>query len=342
MGATALQALVPPYPTSSACNWSHLKGGLAPWGHQVCNPPASCSCPGNTLLLEQLVLLLWEGTGPWLPGSLRSLLPSGPGLTAHLSPVSWQELLLLSAGESQHWGKRLQDPRCTGRTIPGHSVPAAAIVRSKHQRRGRCGRAGDGPAESRWEHAYLHLPGEGREGGGRTAGFQFPSEEAGSSGTLPRLGHWGGWRVHCPALGCSLPSSASTIITVLSHHQISSMTEKQLSGRRPELPTDSLDSLQEQLSTTAQSPLLCTHSLWGRESTTNQETVPSWGGWDVLQPALAALTACSGSTTPHPQALGHNDQVSPHQVCSPTLPCLPAHGKSLSLGRKAIPGAACW
>lgn len=164
VGATALQALVPPYPTSSACNWSHFKGGLAPWGHQVCNPPASCSCPGNTLLLEQLVLLLWEGTSPWLPGSLCSLLPSKPGLTAHLSPVSWQELLLLSAGESEHWGKRLQDPRCTGRTIPGHSVPAAAIVRSKHQRRGRCGRAGDGPAESRWEHAYLHLPGEGRGG----------------------------------------------------------------------------------------------------------------------------------------------------------------------------------
>lgn len=162
--ATALQALVPLNPTSSACNWSRFKGGLAPRGHQVCNPPASCPCPGNTLLLEQLVPLLWEGTRPWLPGSLRSLLPSGPGLTAHLSPVSWQELLLLSAGESRHWGKRLQDPRCTGRTIPGHSVPAAAIVRSKHQRRGRCGRAGDGPAESRWEHAYLHLPGEGGEG----------------------------------------------------------------------------------------------------------------------------------------------------------------------------------
>lgn len=247
MGATALQASVPLNPTSSACNWSHSKGGLAPRGRQVCNPPASCPCPGNTLLLEQLVLLLWEGTSPWLPGSLHSLLPSGPGLTAHLSPVSWQEVLLLSAGESRHWGKRLQDPRCTGRTIPGHSVPAAAIVRSKHQRRGRCGRAGDGPAESRWEHAYLHLPGEGREGGREEGGqlasrcAQFPSEQAGSSGTHS-LG-WGGWRVHSPALGCSLPSSASTIITVLSHQQLSSMMEKQLSGRRPELPTNSLDRL---------------------------------------------------------------------------------------------------
>lgn len=218
VGVIALQASVPLNPTSSACNRSHFSGGLAPRGHQVCNPSASCPCPGNTLLLEQLVLLLWEGPGPWLPGSLRSLLPSGPSLTAHLSPVSWQEVLLLSAGESRHWGKRLQDPRCTGRTIPGHSVPAAAIVRSKHQRRGRCGRAGDGPAESRWEHAYLHLPGEGREEGGQLASHctQFPFEQAGSSGTLPGLEHWGGWRVHSPALGCSLPSSASTTVTVLS------------------------------------------------------------------------------------------------------------------------------
>lgn len=246
MGAPALQAPVPLNLTSSTCNWSHFKGGLAPRGCQVCNPPASC--PGNTLLLEQLVLLLWEGTSPWLPGSLLSLLPSGPGLTAHLSPVSWQEVLLLSAGESQRWGKRLQDPRCTGRTIPGHSVPAAAIVRSKHQRRGRCGRAGDGPAESRWEHAYLHLPGEGREGGRREDSWlpiapSFPLSRLGAQEHSLGLGHWGGWRVHSPTLGCSLPSSASTIITVLSHQQVLSMTEKQLSGRRPELPTNSLDRL---------------------------------------------------------------------------------------------------
>lgn len=248
VGATALQASVPLNPTSSACNWSCSKGGLAPRGRQVCNPPASCPCPGNTLLLKQLVLLLQEGTSPWLPGSLCSLLPSRPGLTAHLSPVSWQEVLLLSAGESEHWGKRLQDPRCTGRTIPGHSAPAAAIVRSKHQRRGRCGRAGDGPAESCWEHAYLHLPGEGRGGErGQLASrcAQFPSEQAGSSGKLPGVGHWGGCRVHSPALGSSLPSSASTSVTELSHHQFSSMTEKQLPGRRPELPADSLDRLRE-------------------------------------------------------------------------------------------------
>lgn len=75
-----------------------------------------------------------------------------------------REVVLLSAGESQHWGERLQEPRCTGRTIPGHSVPAAAIVRSKHQRRGRCGRAGESAQlTARWEHAYLHLPGEGKE-----------------------------------------------------------------------------------------------------------------------------------------------------------------------------------
>lgn len=64
-------------------------------------------------------------------------------------------------------------------------------------------------------------------------------------------------------------------------------------------------------------------------------------GWDVLEPALAALTAGSNSILPHPQALGHNDQVSLHQVCGPTLPCLPAHGKSLSPERKATPDAAC-
>jgi len=64
-------------------------------------------------------------------------------------------------------------------------------------------------------------------------------------------------------------------------------------------------------------------------------------GWDVLEPALAALAAGSNSILPHPRALGHNDQVSPHQVCGPTLPCLPAHGKSLSPERKAIPDAAC-
>lgn len=69
---------------------------------------------------------------------------------------------------------------------------------------------------------------EGREEGGQLASrcAQFLSEKAGSSGTLPGLGHWGGWRVHSPALGCSLPSSASIIVTVLRHHQVSSMTEK--------------------------------------------------------------------------------------------------------------------
>lgn len=87
-----------------------------------------------------------------------SPLPSFPSFLA-------REVVLLSAGESRHRGERLQDPRCTGRTIPGHSAPAAAIVRSKHQRRGRCGRAGElAQLTAWWEHAYLHLPGEGKEG----------------------------------------------------------------------------------------------------------------------------------------------------------------------------------
>lgn len=43
----------------------------------------------------------------------------------------------LRAGESGRTGERLQEPRCTGRTSPGHSVPAAAIVRSRHQSTGQ-------------------------------------------------------------------------------------------------------------------------------------------------------------------------------------------------------------
>lgn len=68
---------------------------------------------------------------------------------------------------------------------------------------------------------------------------------------------------------------------------------------------------------------------------------PGYFIWDVLKPALTALAAGSGSILPHPRALGHNDQVSQHQVCGPTLPSLPVYGKSLSPGRKAIPDAAC-
>lgn len=119
------------------------------------------------MLLQQLVLMLCGGTSPQ---RLAARLPGVPcrqaGWTRSSSLLSFlaREVVLLSAGESQHWGERLQDPRCTGRTIPGHSAPAAAIVRSKHQRTGRCGRAGE-PAQltARWEHAYLHLPGEGKE-----------------------------------------------------------------------------------------------------------------------------------------------------------------------------------
>lgn len=88
-------------------------------------------------------------------------------------------------------------------------------------------------------------------------------------------------------------------------------------------------------------PFLCTYSPRGRETAANQGTSPEQGGWDALEPAPAALAAGSGSVLPHPQALGHNDQVSRHQVRGPTLPCLPAHGKSLSPRHKAIPDAAC-
>lgn len=53
---------------------------------------------------------------------------------------------------------RKDDPR---------TLSACSSVRSKHQSRGRCCRAVE-PAQltARWEHAYLHLPGEGKEAGG--------------------------------------------------------------------------------------------------------------------------------------------------------------------------------
>lgn len=57
---------------------------------------------------------------------LSSFFPSPPVL------FSWgrSREVPLRAGESGRTGERLQEPRCTGRTSPGHSVPAAEIVRS--------------------------------------------------------------------------------------------------------------------------------------------------------------------------------------------------------------------
>lgn len=119
------------------------------------------------------------------------------------------------------------------------------------------------------------------------------------------------------------------------------MTDKQLSGRRPELPSDSLDRLQEQLSTTAQTPFLCTHGLWGRETAANQDTLPkvrmcSNQPWLLSQPALAPFFPTHRPWDTMTKYL--------HTRCAvpPSPACLPAHGKSLSLGRKATPGAACW
>lgn len=87
------------------------------------------------------------------------------------------------------------------------------------------------------------------------------------------------------------------------------------------------------------SPLFPTSAVPG-ETAANRLPLPQRGSRDVLEPAPAAPAAGSNSILPHPRALGHNDQVSPHQVRGPTLPCLPAHGKSSSPGRAAIPDAA--
>jgi len=152
------------------------------------------------------VLTLYGGTSPPCPAARLS-----GGLAAGLPAARRSPL---PAGESRLRGERLQEPRCAGRTIPGHSAPAAASVRSKHQRSGRCGRAGE-PAQptARWEHACLHLPREGkrvRAAGSplRPVGYWFASEQAGGLGRgTPGEG--------CRALlrdGGSLPSSASAVL----------------------------------------------------------------------------------------------------------------------------------
>lgn len=92
-------------------------------------------------------------------GRTRSSSPPPP----HPVRLVGQEQGGAAAAESRRRGERLRDPRCTGRTSPGHSVPAAAIVRSRHQSRGRCCKGWG--AAARWEDAELRLPGEGRRPG---------------------------------------------------------------------------------------------------------------------------------------------------------------------------------
>lgn len=181
----------------------------------------------------------------------------------------------------------------------------------------------------------------------------------------------GGWGVHSPALGRMFPSllcfsypqtsNCSGPPPTLEHNWLSTV-DNQLPGRQGHAPHGSEGTDQagdqscpltanRQMTGARQAerragvqqhrPLFSAPGPQGRETSANQDTSPKRGGRDVLEPALAALAAGSGAVLPHPRALGHNDQVSRHQVCSPTLPCLPAHGKSLSPGRKAIPDAAC-
>lgn len=172
VGATALQASVPLNPTSSACNWSHFKGGLAPRGCQVCNPQASCPCPGNILLLEQLVLLLWGvALAPGYQAPCTPCCPAGPA-SQLISPqfpgrrCCCCQLVSHSTGES-------------GCRIPGAQEGRSQDTQRLQQRsseaniKGGAGAAGLGTAQLRAAgntHTCISQ-GRGGEGGGRTAGF---------------------------------------------------------------------------------------------------------------------------------------------------------------------------
>lgn len=99
--------------------------------------------------------------------------------------------MLLRAAESPHTGRAAAGSQVHRKDDP-RTLSACSSVRSKHQSRGRCCRAVE-PAQltARWEHAYLRLPGEGKEAGGSPAPYYaaataqaplrhcFPSEQGG-------------------------------------------------------------------------------------------------------------------------------------------------------------------
>lgn len=134
--------------------------------------------------------------------------------------VSWhREEVLLRAAESPHTGRAAAGSQVHRKDDP-RTLSACSSVRSKHQSRGRCCRAVE-PAQltARWEHAYLRLPGEGKEAGGSPAPCYaaataqaplrhcFPSEQGGGL-------HWSPPSTGTPAalVGCSLPFPASGVL----------------------------------------------------------------------------------------------------------------------------------
>lgn len=290
---------------------------------------------------------------------------SRAGLTAHLSPVSWHrrcrhcQLVSHSTGES-------------GCGIPGAQESRSQDRQRLQQQTSKAGQVqggwGASPAKSRVGTCRPTSP-RGAEGteAPRCApdGCWFPFEQVGGLGrSTPGVGRLGG--VHNPALGWVFPS-----LRCFSHPQTgppppsiehSAQTAPGVPGRALRSSEGTVRAGDQSCLLTANrqtpgvwqaerscrataphSPFLHTCHPLGRTTAANQDSSPAPGGRDVLEPALAASAAGSSSVLPHPQALGHNDRVFQHQVCGPTLPGLPAHGKSLSPGWKAIPdAAACW
>lgn len=71
---------------------------------------------------------LW-GHQPPVPGCQAPCCKQGRTDSSSLPSFLAQEVPALSAGESQHRGERLRDPRCTGKPIPGQAAPAAANIK---------------------------------------------------------------------------------------------------------------------------------------------------------------------------------------------------------------------
>lgn len=364
VGAAALQAGVWPRPNSSACNWSDFKG-VGPQGPSRLQPPslstAQQTTAGSALLLEQLGLVCCGGISPPCPAA------RGAGLTARLSPVSWRGRRCCCQPVSHGTGE-------SGCRIPGAQEGRSQDTQCLQQRsseaniKGRAGAAGLGSRPSRQPGGNTHTcisQGRGRSRGQPAprctpVGCWFPSERAGGLGRPPWAGapaRRGGWGVHGPAVGHTFPSLLCFSRPQTSNcagrppsleHNRPSTVEKQLPGGpghaggtvqagdqscplRANGQTPGARQAERQHST---DPFLCTHSPRGRETAANQDTSPERGGRDVLKRALAALTAGSGSVLPHPRALGHNDQVSQHQVCSPTLPACQRTGRVCHRGVK--------
>lgn len=152
-----------------------LQGRSGPMGCQVCNPPASCPCPGNILLLEQLVLLLWGWGGALAAGYQAPCAPCCPAGPASqlISPqfpgrrCCCCQLVSHSTGES-------------GCRIPGAQEGRSQDTQCLQQRsseaniKGGAGAAGLGTAQLRAAGNTHTCISQGR-GGRREEGGQLAS-----------------------------------------------------------------------------------------------------------------------------------------------------------------------